>query len=84
MNAIPFDQFRDELARQIDEVARNKTVLHIERENDQNVVVMAEDEYNGWMETIHLLGSPTNAERLLKSIAELDAGKGQEHDLIEP
>jgi antitoxin YefM len=35
-------------------------------------------------QTLHLLRSPANAKRLLASIAELDAGKGVEHDLIEP
>ena len=32
-------------------------------------------------ETDHLLGSPENARRLLKSIAELEAGGGSEREL---
>ena len=35
-------------------------------------------------ETRHLLSSPTNAERLLRSIAQLEAGKTVAHDLIDP
>ncbi len=35
-------------------------------------------------DTRHLLRSAKNAERLLRSIAELEAGKTTEHELIEP
>jgi antitoxin YefM len=35
-------------------------------------------------ETLHLLSSPRNAERLREAIAELDAGGGAERELIEP
>jgi antitoxin YefM len=35
------------------------------------------------METLHLLRSPANAERLLRSIEDADAGKLAEHPLIE-
>ncbi len=35
-------------------------------------------------ETLHLLSSPANAERLREAVRELDAGGGTEHSLIEP
>lgn len=35
-------------------------------------------------ETLYLLGNPANRERLLRSIAELDAAKGVERELIDP
>jgi antitoxin YefM len=34
-------------------------------------------------ETMYLLKSPKNAERLLKAIAELEMGNGKPHELIE-
>jgi antitoxin YefM len=34
-------------------------------------------------ETRYLMSNPVNAKRLLDSIAEMDAGKSEEHDLIE-
>jgi hypothetical protein len=34
-----------------------------------------EDDYEGLMETVHLLESPANAMRLLRSIKEADEGK---------
>jgi antitoxin YefM len=83
VNDIPFAQFRDGLAKYLDEVAEKGIPLHVTREQGSNIVVVSEDEYNGWLETIHLLGSPANARVLIEAVAELDAGKGQEHPLIE-
>ena len=45
---------------------------------------MSEEEYEGLMETVHLLKSPANAARLLRAINEADAGQLTEHELIEP
>ncbi len=36
------------------------------------------------LETWHLLRSPANAERLLRSIEDAEAGKLTEHELIDP
>lgn len=45
--------------------------------------MIAEEEYEGMLETIHLLKSPSNAQRLAAAIAQLDAGGGTERDPIE-
>jgi len=45
---------------------------------------MSEDDYEGLMETVHLLKSPANAARLLRSIKEADEGKLTERKLLEP
>jgi antitoxin YefM len=37
-------------------------------------VMMSEEEYEGMLETLHLLRSPANAARLLRSIESADAG----------
>ena len=44
---------------------------------------MSLDDFASYEETQYLLKSPRNAERLLKSIAELESGKGTGKTLIE-
>ncbi|WP_277605728.1 type II toxin-antitoxin system prevent-host-death family antitoxin [Glycomyces sp. L485] len=48
-----------------------------------NAVLMSEEDYEAWQETMFLLRSRRNAERLMKSIAEMDSGGGTVRDLIE-
>jgi antitoxin YefM len=43
---------------------------------------MSLEDYEAIETTMHLLGNPANAARLRKSIADLDAGKGIERDII--
>jgi antitoxin YefM len=45
--------------------------------------MIAEDEFEGWKETIRLLSSPANASRLLSALAQAEAGELTEHGLIE-
>jgi antitoxin YefM len=54
--------------------------LRIDRESG-SVVMIAEDEFEGWKETIRLLGSPANASRLLSALAQAEAGELTEHGL---
>nr|WP_294543753.1 hypothetical protein [uncultured Rhodopila sp.] len=50
---------------------------------EAKIIIVPEAEFGGWPETIHLLGNPANATRLLPSIRSADAGIVREHDLIE-
>lgn len=40
------------------------------------------DEYRSLIETVYLLRSPRNAERLRESFAELETGEAVAHDLL--
>ena len=48
-----------------------------------NVVIMSEADYDAWQETMYLMRSPRNAARLMRSIEQMDAGRGTVRDLID-
>jgi len=84
MAHVSYSQLRNNLASYMDEVCDSRAPLFVTRQNARSVVVMSEDDYEGLMETVHLLKSPVNAARLLRSIDEADQGKLTERDLVEP
>lgn len=49
---------------------------------ERPVVTISKQEYEGLKETIYLLSNPANAQELLAGIAEADAGKFEEHELL--
>jgi antitoxin YefM len=76
---VSYAEFRNNLAKYMDEV--NAGPLHIERDAG-SVVMISENEFEGWKETIYLLQSTANAEDLLKAIKAADVGELVEHDPI--
>jgi len=68
----------------MDQVCDDRAPLFVTRQNARSVVLISEEDYEGLMETVHLLKSPANAARLLRSIKEADQGKVTERDMIEP
>ncbi len=79
MPHVGYTEFRQGLASYMDEVCESRAPITVTRQKGRSVVVMSEEEYDGIMETFHLLKSPANAQRLLAAIASLDAGQGIEH-----
>ena len=83
MSHVGFTEFRQNLASYLDAVVSSRAPLTVTRQKGASVVVLSEDEYESMIETLHLLANPVNADRLRTSIAELDAGKGEEHYLVD-
>ena len=81
---VTYTDFRERLAAYMDQVWDSRAPLHVTRQGGRAVVVISEEEFDGWMETVHLLRSPANARRLLESILAAKAGALDEHGLIEP
>jgi len=84
MSHVSYTELRANLAKYMDEVCDSRDALVVTRQNARSVVLVSEDEYEGMVETIHLLRSPANAARLLRAIENADAGKVAEHALLEP
>jgi len=83
MIAANFTEFRTQLKVFLDQVEDNNETLIIKRGKGKGSVLISLDEYNSIMETMHLLSSKANAERLYASIREMNEGNGFEKELIE-
>ena len=68
----------------LDRVVADKAPVGIARPKGEGVVIIAQSEWEGMQETMHLLSSPENARRLLEAVRGLEAGEGEEHALIAP
>jgi antitoxin YefM len=79
MDAIAYTT--QNLTETFDRVCDDHEVMIMTREAQQSVVSLADD--NALEETAFLLRSPQNAQRLLGSIAELEAGLGTERELLD-
>jgi len=75
--------FKRRVAKTIAKVYDDHAPLIITRKNQQHVVMISLEDYQALEETAYLLRSPRNAQRLLKSILELEDGGGHERELME-
>ena len=78
-----FSEFRTGLKKFLDDVENNHETLIIKRGSGKGTVMISLDEYNSMMETLHLLSSKTNADRLYESIKQMNEGKIVQKSLIE-
>ncbi len=74
MDTIFFSKARAELAGLLDKVNEDAAAVEIVRRDKPSAILIGKEEYEGMMETIHLLSSPANAARLLKAKSEIEAG----------
>ncbi len=83
MIAANFTEFRTALKKFLDSVENNNETLIIKRKTGKGAVMISLDEYNSIMETVHLLSSKANADRLYESIQQMKNGDTVTNDLIE-
>jgi len=83
MIAANYTEFRTSLKKLLDKVEENNETLIIKRGSGKGTVVISLDEYNSMMETVHLLSSKANSDRLYESIQQIKEGKTFRKDLIE-
>lgn len=85
MRTTSYSELRKTLAATLDKVTNDHEPVIITRDRGKpSAVLISLEDFASYEETLHLLRSPKNADRLLKAIAELDAGKGRERKLIDP
>ena len=83
MRVITFSEARNKLKEVIDRVVQDADVAVISRRDAPDAVVMSLDTFNSWMETVHLLSSKANADRLYESIRQIDTGQVVQKELLE-
>lgn len=84
MHTLSFSEARANLKATMDKVVADRAPVAITRQRGEGVVMVSASEWEGMEETLYLLSSPANAKHLLDGIRELDAGRGEEHELIHP
>jgi len=83
MIAANYTEFRISLKKYLDKVEENNETLIIKRGSGKGTVLISLDEYNSIMETVHLLSSKVNSDRLYESIQQIKEGKVVRKGLIE-
>ncbi|MEW6767460.1 MAG: type II toxin-antitoxin system prevent-host-death family antitoxin [Pseudomonadota bacterium] len=84
MAHVTYSELRNNLSSYMDDVCDSRAPLVVTRQNARGVVMVSEEDYESLMETVHLLRSPANAERLLRSMNDADKGKKTKRALLEP
>lgn len=83
MGQVSYTGLRQKLARYMDEAVAGRAPILVTRQGGKgNVVILPEEEFESWQETVHLLRSPANAARLLRSIRSAEAGQTQQRELV--
>mgnify|MGYP001202682119 FL=1 len=83
MIAANYSEFRKELKDYLDSVELNNETLIIKRGSGKGAVLISLEEYNSIMETLHLLSSKKNAQRLYESIEQMQSGNTIQSNLVE-
>jgi len=75
MNTLTYSAARARLSATMAHVVNDRAPVIITRGKHTPVVMLSLDDYTSMQETAYLLRNPHNAQRLLASIAQLEAGQ---------
>ncbi|MCZ2356069.1 MAG: type II toxin-antitoxin system Phd/YefM family antitoxin [Bacteroidia bacterium] len=75
MQVVNFTEFHTHLKQYFDEVEENHETFIIKRGSGKGPVLISLEEYNSIPETLHLLKSKSNADRLYESIRQMKSRK---------
>jgi antitoxin YefM len=84
MQVLPISEVRANFKAVVDAVIDDCEPVVVSRQGGKAVVMVSLDDWNSIEETLHLMSTPANAERLREAVRELDEGKGIERELIQP
>lgn len=83
MQVVNYTEFRRLMKAKLDQVSDDDDTVIVSRSENENVVVISLREYNSLEETLHLLSSEKNRNRLMNAVDRANQGEYETHDLIE-
>ncbi|MVM38615.1 type II toxin-antitoxin system prevent-host-death family antitoxin [Spirosoma sp. HMF3257] len=83
MQVVNYTEFRRSMKAKLDQVSDDGDTVIINRSENKNVVLISLREYNSLKETLHLLSSEKNRNRLISAIERADRDEYETHNLIE-
>ena len=83
MKTLSTTELRKNLAETMDQVNDDHMPVIVTRAGGKSAVLISLEDYTAMDETMYLMSSPKNAERLTASIERLEKGEGTMHELIE-
>ncbi|HEY2574506.1 MAG TPA: type II toxin-antitoxin system Phd/YefM family antitoxin [Verrucomicrobiaceae bacterium] len=75
MQTVSYTDARNQLAAIMDRAERDRKPVVITRNGEGKVVLLAAEEFAAMEETLHLLSTPANAERIRRGLKDYKAGK---------
>lgn len=82
MQVLNYSEFRRSMKAKLDQVSDDGDMVIINRSENKNVVVISLREYNSLKETLHLLSSEKNRNRLTEAVDRANRGEYESHDLL--
>jgi antitoxin YefM len=83
MKVMSMSESRANYAATLDSVVNDQEEVVITRPGGENVVMLPQREYESMRETLYLMSSPVNRQRISRAIEQLDGGHGQVRELID-
>jgi len=84
MKAVNYSELRQNLKENLDAVSDCAELLLIHRPKGKSIVMMSLNEYNALQETLHLLQSKENRERLENAVENINAKRDlMQQNLVE-
>jgi antitoxin YefM len=84
MKVMSMSESRANYAATLDSVINDQEEVVITRPGGEDVVMIPLREYESMRETLYLMSSPVNRQRISRSIEQLNRGSGQVHELMDP
>ncbi len=83
MHTISYTDARNGFSGLMEMATRDREPILITRNGKATVVMLASDEYASMEETLHLLSTPANAEKIRQGLADYAAGNIQPGELCD-